>query len=292
MKIRYLVALSLTLAPLLISCGQKQDPDPTSGAVRFDPPKFLEEAVKMTVTDPSTGYDTIEMTESGLYVIRMSEQVLTGTYSTDKSGSLTTYLCDGFGKVEVNEVVTRADLPTQIVITREGRDPVTVEVTAVANTPAEESSLAKLCRTWIPEKTIISASGGDIPASLGVAHAEKGCDLPGIQNYLKNNGLTIDYDLTGYTVTDLSFTANGTIIVRFSGAEDFEGAFRLNQGDTFSYTFNGTEVGNPLFNGQANGSVLFEQENNRKYCELTLNAQINAEKNYSGKLVLLLTEKK
>jgi len=287
---RYLALLPLL--PFLICCQQKQDPEQNSQMVLFDPPKFLEEAVKMTVSDPSTGYDTIEMTESGLYVIRTSDEVLSGTYSTSKSGSLTTYLCDGFGSIEVAEVITRADLPTLIVINRQGRDPVTVEVTAVANTPAEESSLAKLCRTWVPEKTIISASGGDLPASLGVAHAEKGCDLPGIQNYLKNNGLTIDYDLSGYTVTDISFTANGTIIVRFSGAEAFEGAFKLNQGDTFTYTINGTEAGNPLFNGRANGSVLFEEENNRKYCEFTLNVQIDYEKNYSGKLVLLLTEKK
>lgn len=257
----------------------------------FDTPANWKEAVKMLVTTPNCPYMSLEMCESGLFIIRTHEGVHTGNYRFKHP----VYTCDGFGELEVVETTTRANdpetVPSRITIRRSGAEPITVTITVVKGSSTVDSAvLENLCRSWKPEKTIISVSGGDLPPALGVAHALNGCDLPAIQEYLAGNGLLVDADLTGYVVRDVTFTQAGTFLIRFTGAEPYEGDYALDANSSFRYTFEGAQVGNPLINTQAEGNVTFEKSGGKNICEITIHSELDVEAGYKGKIIIRLAE--
>lgn len=293
MKYVYTLLSLAMMAFVSVACTETLPSDDPDTEATFDAPAHLNEAVKMTVTTPESIYKSLEMTESGLYIIRTKDDLLMlGDYRFNQP----TYTCQNFGDVEVIEAVTRADkvetVPSRITIRRTGESPVTVDVTVVKGSSTTDSgTLDKLCRTWVPQKTIISVTGGSLPASLGVAHAETGCDLPGILSYLAGNGLELDVDLSGYVVKDVTFTRAGTFLIRFSGADPYEGEYQLNADCFFRYTLDGAQIGNPLINASAEGNVGFEKADGKSVCEITLRSQVDADAGYVGKIILRLIEK-
>lgn len=250
---RFLLSILALAALLPTACNPStQTPPP------FPRPEQADHAVKAEITTPGSPYTGVEMTESGIYIIRETDCTHTGKYTFDKAENR--YDCKGFGTVKV--VDTRAASTRTLIITRTGQEPLTVDV--VFTEPSARPAFGDwLYRTWTVEKTVIAASGENVPAGLGIAHAEPGCDLPGIQAYLAAHEVDIDADLEGYVVRDVTVTAAGTFMIRFTGQDDFVGDYSLQDSGTFHYEFYGAEDGNAIFSATADGSISFDSEYGR-----------------------------
>lgn len=256
-----LLLLAMTILP--VASNEIEQPDP------YEKPIYADQAVKVEVTNPGSQYTGVEMTESGIYIISEKEKVHTGNYTLGADEGV--YICHGFGTVEVLD--SRAAESRIVRITREGQEPVVIEVVVILPRSGNPGFQDKLYRTWIVEKTVLSATGEDVPAGLGIAHAEPGCDLPGIQAYLASHDVEIDADLDGYTVRDVTFTEAGTFLIRFTGQDDFVGDYTLGKDGTFRYTFSELTPGNEIIAGSADGKISFDEKNRRCLVDLSINVK-------------------
>ena len=184
-------------------------------------------------------------------------------------------------------------LNQQISITYKGK------VYVLTATPKGEFSadpviVAALARRFQILQTTISVQLPENDA-LAAAHSESGCDLPAIAKYMKDaGGVEFDYDFTGYVVKNIEFSARGTVIIRFTGRDPYEGEMvKLNKAENNKYTFEydldvKDSDNNPIFNGNAEGLVDPDFTKGRINLELNAKGSTKDKKEYKAKVQLLL----
>ena len=118
-----------------------------------------------------------------------------------------------------------------------------------------------LCRSWKPSSVIVSAKGGELPASLGVAKTfDVGGDLKAVAEHLKTNGIDVDVALISqFDIDRIIFTETGKIIYIFksSALEPYVGSYTLKDAkeDNFTYDFSMAWSENPVIPVKGGGTI-------------------------------------
>ena len=234
----------VALLPLLVSCGKEDRGDNT-----FKDPHFLPYAGKLIMnsyvpaassvtkaTDLVGILESIEFTESGLYVVgrRMDGKLefLTGSYKVNGD----TYDLDGFGTVKLT--VTRASLTGVIIRYLSGL----IETLTAEFMHATGTNVAY--RGWTIDRTRVTINGFHTPASADF----KGCNFEEMAKFLNDNGHKGSLLPPG-SLTSVSITGTNSIIFAYSDGT----------ADVAEYSFSGSNIN---FSWQS-GSRLMEVENGK-----------------------------
>lgn len=234
----------VALLPLLVSCGKEDRGDNS-----FKDPHFLPYAGKLIMnsyvpaassvtkaTDLVGILESIEFTESGLYVVgrRMDGKLefLTGSYQVNGD----TYDLDGFGTVKLT--VTRASLTGVIIRYLSGL----IETLTAEFMHATGTNVAY--RGWTIDRTRVTINGFHTPASADF----KGCNFEEMAKFLNDNGHKGSLLPPG-SLTSVSITGTNSIIFAYSDGT----------ADVAEYSFSGTNIN---FSWQS-GSRLMEVENGK-----------------------------
>ena len=240
---KFLFAL-VALLPLLVSCGKEDRGDNT-----FKDPHFLPYAGKLIMnsyvpaassvtkaTDLVGILESIEFTESGLYVVgrRMDGKLefLTGSYKVNGDS----YDLDGFGTVKLT--VTRASLTGVIIRYLSGL----IETLTAEFMHATGTNVAY--RGWTIDRTRVTINGFHTPASADF----KGCNFEEMAKFLNDNGHKGSLLPPGSLK---SVSINGTNSISF--------AYSDGTADVAEYSFSGSNIN---FSWQS-GSRLMEVENGK-----------------------------
>ena len=240
---KFLFAL-VALLPLLVSCGKEDRGDNS-----FKDPHFLPYAGKLIMnsyvpaassvtkaTDLVGILESIEFTESGLYVVgrRMDGKLefLTGSYQVNGD----TYDLDGFGTVKLT--VTRASLTGVIIRYLSGlSETLTAEFMHATGTNVAY-------RGWTIDRTRVTINGFHTPASADF----KGCNFEEMAKFLNDNGHKGSLLPPG-SLKSVSITGTNSIIFAYSDGT----------ADVAEYSFSGSNIN---FSWQS-GSRLMEVENGK-----------------------------
>jgi len=272
---------------ILFSCEKTGKKEPKV----YETPIYENLAAKYDVepvTEALTGIRSFEITNAGVYVIEKNDKVLSGKFEreTVETGKAVLKL-QGFGKVTiVDDRITKADANVSITFEPEVGSPILVVAEPVPpTTSAGADVMAKINRAWKVTATELVISTFKISKTF-----EGGCDIPAILTYLegKIDGFKADKDYAGYVVKDLSITDN-SIIVRFTNADALSAPLTIGSNLDFSYKVSGSQVGNPIFNGEASGKISFDKWNEPV---VSIGAKIN-DKNgnvYNGSVKFYLSE--
>ena len=286
-KVLFILAAAAT-AMILFSCEKTGKKEPKV----YETPIYENLAAKYeveTATSLISGIRSFEVTNAGLYVIEKNDdKIVTGKFEkeTIEDGKATLNL-HGYGKVTIfDSTITKADETVSITFQPEVGSPIIVVAEPVAPTVSASSDvMAKLNRAWKVTATELVISEFKISKTF-----ENGCDIPAILKYLegKIDGFKADKDYSGYVVKDLSLTEN-SFIVRFTNAEALTAPLQIGANLDFSYKVSGSQIGNPIFNGEANGKVSFDKWNEPV---VTIAAKINDKsgKEYNGSVKFYLSE--
>lgn len=267
MKKFFVFAATAALLISFVSCNNKIDYGGNTGSqAKIEKAKNADDAKKITVksgTAADQGYQQIELTDGGRYIITRSTQetkaddnteILTGTYTVQNN----VYVLDGFGSIEFGS-------NGSFTIKLEGG--VTVTGTGEEEPKLPDNDFSRdIAHTWRIDGVDLSvvASGN----TIGVV--KSGCDLEAIGNELlkqaKDLNVNVSVDiakLKGYNVKSVSFTTSNTFIVEFTGAEPFKANVNGISGYTFKYKL---EVGtsNELLNADADCEFLPQSSNTAK----------------------------
>ena len=240
---KFLFAL-VALLPLLVSCGKEDRGDNT-----FKDPHFLPYAGKLIMnsyvpaassvtkaTDLVGILESIEFTESGLYVVgrRMDGKLefLTGSYKVNGDS----YDLDGFGTVKLT--VTRASLTGVIIRYLSGL----IETLTAEFMHATGTNVAY--RGWTIDRTRVTINGFHTPASADF----KGCNFEEMAKFLNDNGHKGSLLPPG-SLKSVSITGTNSIIFAYSDGT----------ADVAEYSFSGSNIN---FSWQS-GSRLMEVENGK-----------------------------
>lgn len=260
------------LLPLLFSCGKPQntegmlmEPHFVQYAGQLIPQNEVPASTKAAFTkaNPLTArVDFIELTESGIYAIGLSEN---GSVSYS-AGAYTvtgdTYALSGFGTISFSGQPGTVALT----ITPNGGDARTVNALWRRGTGSDP-----VHRGWTVEKTRIKV--GNVGADF------KGLNLGEIANFLKTNGYDIPSGFPTASVSTLSITAAGSFILAYTdGAADV--ATFGQSGNLFSYRWMEAGMGFTVDSGEAR----LEQMDGRYV--LTFSVRMDQE---SGSIALLLS---
>ena len=328
-KVFVFAAIAALVVSTITSCQWLNGGNNNNNNNENDEPVILEEpakaanAIKIELTDvtpvdpgtePGTGeqpaaqpYKEFEATEGGTFLINEvvkdddgneKEIYHSGPYTVvNKADGGIIYDCEGFGEVELVPR-TSAARRYDIIFRPRNKAPVSASGTEVPTPPANtnNNSMTNIARTWTIDKTIISVSGGSASAGLGVAHPFTGLKVSEIVNYLNENGININKDLSGYNVTTVDFSKSNSIIFNFSGADPYVGTFTITSDNKITYDFSATSGDIPVINGSAIGTADFknlDKPTDPAKCELTLTSTLdNNGTKYSAKVILNMTEKK
>ena len=285
-KVLFILAAAAT-AMILFSCEKTGKKEPKV----YETPIYENLAAKYeveTATSLISGIRSFEVTNAGVYVIEKNDKVISGKFEKESVNNGKAVLnLRGFGKVTILDAnITKADANVTITFEPEVGSPIIVLAEPVAPTVSASSDvMAKLNRAWKVTATELVISDFKISKTF-----ENGCDIPAILKYLEDkiDGFKADKDYTGYVVKDLSITDN-SIIVRFTGADALSAPLTIGANLDFSYKVSGSQVGNPIFNGEASGKVAFDKWNEPV---VTIAAKINDKngKEYNGSVKFYLSE--
>ena len=236
MKKLLFAACLAALLPLMTSCGQKQN-----AADSFDEPHFVQYAGKLEMggggVEPTSlsqraltsvaQIRCIELTESGLYIIRYQDPdspdfcFIGGSYTV--SGNV--YSLNGYGKLEFDKTQSN---PINVTITPDGKPAVVVKATY---TPSA-SPTSPLIRSWSVEKTRVTIN------STPAASADfTGCNFTEIAKFLSDNGYKVDDSIpSGLSLKTVTFTGGKTIAFTYSDNSFDIGEYNLS-GDRISFSW-------------------------------------------------------
>ena len=234
----------VALLPLLVSCGKEDRGDNS-----FKDPHFLPYAGKLIMnsyvpaassvtkaTDQVGILESIEFTESGLYVVGTlvdgKLEFLTGSYQVNGD----TYDLDGFGTVKLT--VTRASLTGVIIRYLSGL----IETLTAEFMHATGTNVAY--RGWTIDRTRVTINGFHTPASADF----KGCNFEEMAKFLNDNGHKGSLLPPG-SLKSVSITGTNSIIFAYSDGT----------ADVAEYSFSGSNIN---FSWQS-GSRLMEVENGK-----------------------------
>lgn len=178
MKIKnFIFAVPMLLVMALVSFTACSDDDDDNSASIDSPATYASDAAKYIISSESSPYKSIELTESGYYIIQQNSsysgakasrafspiakkhakglaRLLTragyeagngyiyGTFTKNSDGS---YTLDGFGTLTINK---SGDSAVSLVITPTGRDAETVAATIDQSTSQTSALSLQICRTW------------------------------------------------------------------------------------------------------------------------------------------------
>lgn len=239
MKKIFTVLTLAALLPLLFSCNKE------NGDVVFDQPEFTQYACQLipksaepalaptrSTTAGASPLVSIELTESGLYVLGQLNNSLQVVYSSGRytvSGKI--YTLSGFGTLSFDNSVSG---DVSVTVTPLGGVAQTILATlrkaATVNNP--------LCRNWTVDKTRVTVKGWTT-ASADFA----GCNFHEIAEFLRKNGNKAPADVPeNYGLKSISFTGTNTVIFFYTDDSLDKGEFSLS-GTTVSYQWAGFPKG-------------------------------------------------
>lgn len=303
-KILFISAI-LAVALAFVSCDKKGKKVP----VTYETPKYQSLAAKYDVAGVSElALNSFEITPSGLWVMvggnLNANEVKSGKIGepVEQGAGKILVPLSGYGKVLIaprNATPTsKADNGgfTLTFTPDETNIPITVNATPVEPTVGASASLLALAvRTWEISATEVSVKGGDLPAN-GVSKTWEGRDASDIVVIMKdlkrlsNDKINVkESDIAGYNVLDITVT-DASFIVRFTEKPTFSSSLDyLDKDLKFKYEVDGKDLNNPIFNGVAEGQIVFDELKN---CSIVLSAKVDASnENYEGKVIFYLKEK-
>ena len=262
-KILYPILVLAAAMPLLFSCEPVPDTDPD-----FAEPAFVSVAGHLTLegmtpatkgltlTSVSGTIVSIELTESGMYVLgRMDANTSEITYTTGRytveGGE---YKLIGYGYLSFDNSKSGSVTLTL----RPDGAPVEV-VQAVFEKPAGTN---KAYRTWTVEKTRVTAIGW-----VTVSADFDGCYLPEIAAFLRSNSHKVPDNVPNRSIKAITLTGTERMILAYSDGTADLNEFSLN-GNVLTYTFSNGLMGFTFETDQA----IIEYENGK--CLLTINGRI------------------
>ena len=275
---------------ILFSCDKQAKKEPKV----YDTPIYQELAAKYEaepVSMAASGIRGLELTPSGLYVMeKMDGDVKTGVFEKeafDADLHLVRIKLKGYGKVEIIDP-TKAEGSVTLTFEPEGGAPIIVSAEPVAKTTDPSPKVGAIVgHSFKVTATELVISKYNISKTF-----EGGCDVPEILKYLedklKNQGFKADKDYSGYVVKDVTLT-DASFIVRFANQKDLTAGISLDKDNKFSYKVSGAQVGNPIFNGEANGSISFDKWN-EPIVSISAKITDNSGEEYTGSVKFYLSE--
>lgn len=286
MKKFFIYAAFAALLVPFVSCNNKVDYGGSNGSTaKIEKAKYADQAKKVTVksgTAADQGYQQIELTDGGRYIITRSTQetkaddftvVITGTYTVQNN----VYVLDGFGSIEFGS-------NGSFTIKLEGGTTVTGTGEEEPKLPSSDFANA-IAHTWKIDKVDLSVNAD----GKNIGFVKDGCNLEQIGNELldqaKKLGVNVNVNvdkLKGYNVTSVSFTTSSTFIVEFSGAEPFKANVSGVSGFNFKYKL---EIGssNEILNAEAD--CKFEPQTEKT---AWLTVKVNSD-DFNGKVIFMMT---
>jgi len=273
LKIAAIAALSL----FALSCDKEKKEDVVDEGT-FTTPVMKDYAKKVEISESACPVKSIELTESGYYVIKeivtraTKEEYYFGKYTV--SGN--TYTLSGYG------TVTLEGSGSSLKFTVNKSSGENYTGTGSSKTGSTSSIGDKLFRTWTISKTRVSISDG-VKANADF----NGCNLGEIANFIANQGISISdkESLQGVSVTSVTLTSAGSYILAYSNNRTDVGTCNYSSlsSGSFTYSWDSSTMGYSFENGK--GSVAFENG----MCLLTLNADIkNSSKTYKTSVVFVM----
>ena len=285
-KLIVFAAIAAMVIPF-VSCNNKIDYGDGPQA-KIEKAKNADDAKKITVQSGNDAYDQgyqqIEFTDGGRYIITRSSQktkadddteILTGTYTVQNN----VYVLAGFGSIEFGS-------NGSFTIKLEGG--VTVTGTGEEEPKLPDNDFSRdIAHTWKIDGVDLSVVADG--KNVGVIKPNGGCNLEVIGQELldqaKNLGVNVSVDLSklkGYNVVSLSFTSSNTFIVDFSGAEPFKANVSGITGYSFKYKL---EVGaeNEILSAEA--ECRFEPQPEKT---AWLTVKVNGD-GFTGRIIFFLS---
>lgn len=283
-SMKTLAALAALLLAVLVSCGKEGDnPGAGEGITRLPDPAFKKTAMKLSVIETSCPVKTIELTEGGRFLVEkqdgptFNKEYDFGGYKITGEGK---YSFDNGSSLEVTPVRAAVSFTLKL---RSGE-----EYSGTASVqPASSSSsdiASNLFRTWSVTKTRVSVTDG-VKANADFT----GCNLGEIADFLRAQSLDIQDDLKGLSVSEITVTASGSFVIKYSDGTVDVAHCQLSSiaSGAFSYSWESQDMGFSFENG--NGSVAFE----KSYCILSLGATVKSgSRDCVVSLQLVMAEKK
>ena len=173
--------------------------------------------------------------------------------SASKVVSGSSFHVAGVGTFTINDI---SDGTATLSFVPEGGSSITVSFGGTfVNEPYDGNDI---CRDWKVDETIIKVTGDGISSELGMAKSFNGCNIHDISVYLRDKGVKIDEQSSGYIVKRVVFFENGGFAILFNGEKPFYGPFSLGKSGEFTYDFTAEDAsyddGNPILSGKASGS--------------------------------------
>ena len=234
MKTKFNILLLLAAAISLTACYTNRE---IPGDLILKP-VFQETAGIFHFTeDTDLPYRALELTEAGLYFFypkaeSEKQEILSGDYDFAEDG----FALEDFGNVKILQ--GKADT-YRIIITTGGKEydiPCTIT----------KGGIDDLFRTWTVEKTRVILTTDTTPVGLDF----QGCHLARIQEFLKDNGINLQGDFNR-SVLDITFTAAGTMMVRFQDWSCEYATWDTFKGNTLTYSWTDGYNGFYIDNGTA-----------------------------------------
>lgn len=286
----------LAIAPLAFTaCGSDDNEGGGNGGggttpqqeTKMKAPQFKDDAMKIevtkaeapvlkSVTDEEFAMTTLELTESGNYVIEITptdeettdgkSDFLFGTYdkldATDKDA---TYKLENFGELTV---ISKKDGKVSAVLTvnenaitssgakKMRKAPSVFDFTGsivVGQNASASVRFGNLCRTWSIQKSELTVKVD----GKNVAYRGAGFDLHKIIKTLNSNGIEVE-ETAEYLknpnkyVTGLMLTAAGSYIITYADGSCDYGTYNLNLStNDFTYSWKDSSMGTSFENGKA-----------------------------------------
>lgn len=251
-----LIALCFVASMTFVACGNDDDGGSSTPATsKLPTPIYQDEATKIEITSIDTEIKSIELTETGTYIIEWRDDVkphVKGVKYSEANSGFTfgnftiegdLFKLIGFGILQIVENGVNVDLN----ITSEDGESynLTGHETASGNQSSDLTN--NLCRSWKVEKTrlVVDYDG------IKLAHERQDFDLYAFVTYLKGKGIKIKDDFAqGKKAVNVFFTFAGTYCITYEDGSVDYGTWSLSQ-STFKYTWKGEEMGNSLEDGSA-----------------------------------------
>ena len=228
-KILYSVFLTALLLPLAVSCNKEYNSEES-----FQDPRFAQYACKLTPKADGESIVSIELTESGLYILEKAVPGSSGktsfSYGTyNVNGGV--YSLNGFGTLAFDN---SASGDVQLTITSAGgAAPQTVQATL-----SKAAGNNQFYRTWEVEKTRVTVRGWT------TASADfTGCNFYEIAEFLRRNNHKAPADVDpGYGLKNVVFTGNNSAIFVYTDETLDRSEFSLD-GESLSYSWENDTLG-------------------------------------------------
>lgn len=245
----FLAIGTLAMMAFVASCSSDNNDEPESGKSDFsklEKPQYADDGAKYKITTPGSDISSIELTESGRYIITRSwttpyraesakkmrafsadgavlsragsDAYVTGTYIKVGDGE---YILDGYGSVVITGT---SDGGVELIVSPEDGDTFTVGAQQESTFSDDNEETLALCRSWVPAKLRVRIS---LNGRVMVDEAGPYSDYNKIQERVARKLASYDpdeYDEDDFIFDDpyaeeVIFTRSGSYVVLFNDGE-------------------------------------------------------------------------